>query len=107
MCIRDRSVCALNVLDAGQNLDWHLDTDYIPGVQLLRILWGLDIDPDDDNDSIIQIRNESGQVETKKMQNKEFYIFHPMSEHRVENNMKSSRTLLCLDYVPSHSTCIL
>ena len=101
------SVCALNVLDPGQNLDWHLDTDYIPGVQLLRILWGLDIDPDDENDSLIQIRDEFGRVETKKIQNKEFYIFHPMSEHRVENNMKSSRTLLCLDYVPSHSTCIL
>tara|TARA_B100000902_G_scaffold95218_1_gene98005 strand:+ start:237 stop:872 length:636 start_codon:yes stop_codon:yes gene_type:complete len=106
--IGELSVCALNVLDSGQSLDWHFDQDYIPGVQLLRILWGLDIDPSDEDDSVIEFKNEFG-IESKKMVNKEFYIFHPMTRHRVENNMSSPRTLLCIDYItdPEHKCHIL
>lgn len=93
------TICAINALDPQQSLDWHIDKDYVPGVQLLRIMWGLDIDPNDPKDSFIQIRDFSGNIETKKYANKEFYIFHPMSEHRVENNMKSTRSVLCIDYI--------
>ncbi|NDB28755.1 hypothetical protein EB169_08055 [archaeon] len=91
--------CAINALDPGQSLDWHVDKDYIPGVQLLRIIWGLDIDPNDSKDSFIQIVDESGNIETQKFENKKFYIFHPMSKHRVENNMSSCRSVLCIDYI--------
>lgn len=91
--------CAINALDPGQSLDWHVDRDYIPGVQLLRIIWGLDIDQNDPEDAIIQIMDDSGKIETKSFNNKSFYIFHPMSKHRVENNMKSCRVVLCMDYI--------
>lgn len=91
--------CAINALDPGQSLDWHVDRDYIPGVQLLRIIWGLDIDQNDPEDAIIQIMDEAGKIETRSFANKSFYIFHPMSKHRVENNMKSCRTVLCMDYI--------
>jgi len=92
------TVCAINVLDPGQSLDWHIDKDYIPGVQLLRIMWGLDI-AEEDKTSIIQIKNTDGSIETKEFKNKEFYIFHPLSEHRVENNMTTSRSVVCIDYI--------
>ena len=93
------SACAINALDPEQSLDWHIDKDYIPGVQLLRIIWGLDIDPNDPEDAIIQIMDDNGEIETKSLTNKSFYIFHPMSKHRVENKMKSCRSVLCIDYI--------
>lgn len=92
------TVCAINVLDPNQSLDWHIDKDYIPGVQLLRIIWGLDI-AEDDKTSIIEIKNDDGSIETKEFKNQEFYIFHPLSEHRVENNMSTPRSVVCIDYV--------
>lgn len=92
------TVCAINVLDPGQSLDWHIDKDYIPGVQLLRIMWGLDI-AEEDKKSFIQIKNNDGSIETREFKNKEFYIFHPLSEHRVENNMTTSRSVVCIDYI--------
>lgn len=91
--------CAINALDPGQSLNWHIDQDYIPGVQLLRIIWGLDIDPNDPEDAIIQIMDGDGKIETRSFTNKSFYIFHPMSKHRVENKMKSCRSVLCIDYI--------
>ena len=93
------TVCAINVLDPEQSLNWHIDKDYIPGVQLLRIMWGLDIDENDNKSSIIQIKGNDGNIETREFKNKEFYIFHPMSEHRVENNMTTPRSVLCIDYI--------
>lgn len=92
------TVCAINVLDPNQSLNWHIDKDYIPGVQLFRIMWGLDI-AEEENKSIIQIKNSDGSVETREFKNKEFYIFHPLSEHRVENNMTTSRSVVCIDYI--------
>ena len=93
------SVCAINVLDSGIGLNWHTDKDYIPGVKLLRILWGLDVPEQDNIKSIIQIKNSDGLVETKEFKNGEFYIFHPLSEHRVENFTSQSRSILCIDYI--------
>jgi len=98
------SVCALNVLDPNISLDWHFDTDYIKGVQLLRILWGLDIQQEDKNKCIMQFRDkESEEIFTFDFKNKEFIIFHPMQEHRVENNLSTSRTILCIDYITDQS----
>ena len=94
------SVCALNLLDPGISLDWHYDTDYIKGVQLLRILWGLDIVEEENNSCFMQFKDsETKEVLTFNFRNKEFIIFHPMQEHRVENNLSTSRTILCIDYI--------
>jgi hypothetical protein len=94
------SVCALNLLDPGISLDWHYDTDYIKGVQLLRILWGLDIVEEENNSCFMQFKDsETKEVLTFNFRNKEFIIFHPMQEHRVENNLSTSRTVLCIDYI--------
>lgn len=93
------SVCAINVLDSGISLNWHRDQDYIPGVKLLRILWGLDVPEQEQLKSIIQLRGEDGIVETREFKNAEFYIFHPLTEHRVENFMTESRSILCIDYI--------
>lgn len=93
------SVCAINVLDPEISLNWHRDKDYIPGVKLLRILWGLDVPEQDELKSIIQIKSNNEVVETRKFKNAEFYIFHPLNEHRVENFMTESRSILCIDYI--------
>jgi hypothetical protein len=98
------SVCALNVLDPGISLDWHFDKDYIKDVQLLRILWGLDITQENTNKCIMQFRDKkTREVVTFDFKNKEFIIFHPMQEHRVENNLSTSRTILCIDYITDQS----
>jgi hypothetical protein len=94
------TVCSINVLDPGVSLDWHCDSDYIPGVKLLRVLWGLDIVEEENNECFIQFRDaQTGNIDTKLFKNKEFYIFHPMQEHRVENNLSTSRSIICIDYI--------
>lgn len=90
------TVCAINVLDPQQSLDWHIDKDYIPGIPLNRIIWGLDCG---DKESLIQLQNDDGSVEERKFCNGEFYIFRPETKHRVENPGKKSRTVLCIDYI--------
>lgn len=98
------SVCAINVLDSGSSLDWHFDTDYIKDVQLLRILWGLDITQESGKECFIQFRDsDTGEIQTESFINGKFYIFHPMQEHRVENNLSTSRSILCIDYICDQS----
>jgi hypothetical protein len=94
------TVCAINVLDPGQSLEWHIDKDYIPGIQLYRIIWGLDIIDEENKSSIIQVLGKHQIVETKKVVNKQFYIFHPQLKHRVQNDMQTPRSVLCIDYLP-------
>jgi hypothetical protein len=98
------TVCAINVLDPESSLDWHFDTDYIKGVQLLRILWGLDISQESGKECFIQFKDsDTGEIQTEPFINKKFYIFHPMQEHRVENNLSTSRSIICIDYICDQS----
>lgn len=98
------SVCAINVLDSGCSLDWHYDTDYIKDFQLLRILWGLDINQESGKECFIQFKDSvTGEIQTEPFINKKFYIFHPMQEHRVENNLSTSRSIICIDYICDQS----
>jgi len=98
------TVCAINILDPGCSLDWHFDTDYIKGVQLLRILWGLDINQESDRECFIQFKDATnGEIQTEPFINKRFYVFHPMQEHRVENNLSTSRSIICIDYICDQS----
>jgi hypothetical protein len=70
----------------------------------LRILWGLDIAEENTNKCVMQFRDEkSKEVFTFDFKNGEFIIFHPMQEHRVENNLSNSRTILCIDYITDQS----
>jgi hypothetical protein len=98
------TVCAINVLDPGCSLDWHFDTDYIKDVQLLRILWGLDITQEPGKECFIQFKDSyTGEIQTEPFINKKFYVFHPMQEHRVENNLSTSRSIICIDYICDQS----
>lgn len=90
------TVCAINVLDPLQCLEWHIDKDYVPGVKLHRIMWGLDCD---DQESIIQLKDNDGNITTRQFKNKEFYIFHPETPHRVESKMGRPRSVVCIDYI--------
>ncbi len=90
------TVCAINVLDPGQSLDWHIDKDYIPGVPLLRIMWGMDCG---DQKSLIQLQNDDGSIEERRFHNGKFYIFRPETKHRVENLGNTSRSVVCIDYI--------
>lgn len=89
-------VCAINVLDPDQSLDWHIDQDYIPGVQLIRIMWGLECG---DQKSIIQLKDDASNIIEREFKDGEFYIFHPLVQHRVENKSLKSRAVLCIDYI--------
>ena len=103
------SSCSINVLDSGCSLDWHFDVDYIldnqqysKDVKLYRILWGLDINQEFDKECFIQFKDSvTGKIQTEPFINKKFYIFHPMQEHRVENNLSTSRSIICIDYISS------
>jgi len=96
--IRTLNVCGINVLDSGMTLEWHNDDDYHTGVPTLRTLWGLDIPVEDGKESIIQMRDKfSEQIETKTFENNEFYCFWPSTEHRIENTLSSSRTIIAID----------
>jgi hypothetical protein len=91
-------VCGINVLDPNTSLEWHDDKDYDPTNDSFRIIWGLDIQEHPSLCSLIQVKNpESGLIETKIFKNKEFYIFKPSKKHRVENNLPTPRSVLCID----------
>lgn len=92
------TVCAINVLDPMQSLEWHIDSDYIPGVKLYRIMWGLECG---DQKSVIQLKDNQGNIVEREFKDKEFYIFHPETEHRVENMMNTPRAVVCIDYLDS------
>jgi hypothetical protein len=92
------NVCGINVLDSGMSLGWHNDDDYHIGVPTLRTLLGLEVPIEEGRESIIQMRdNLSGEVETKVFKENEFYCFFPSTEHRIENNLSSPRSIIAID----------
>lgn len=96
--IQNLSVCGINILDSRQSLDWHNDDDYATGRPTLRTLWGLDVPVEEGNSSIFQMKNnKSGDIETRKFVNNEYYAFWPKTIHRVENNLSQSRAVLAVD----------
>lgn len=96
--ISSLNACAINVLDSEISLNWHNDDDYYPGIPTLRILWGLDVPVEDGKESIIQMKDPlSLNIETKKFENNQFYCFWPTTEHRVENTLSFSRSVVSID----------
>lgn len=96
--IETLNVCGINVLDPGMSLNWHNDDDYHTGIPTLRTLWGLEVPVEEGKESIIQMRdNLSGEVETKVFKENEFYCFWPSTEHRVENNLSTPRSIVAID----------
>jgi len=92
------NVCGINVLDSGISLNWHNDDDYQTGIPTLRTLWGLEVPIEKGKESIIQMKdNLTGEVETRVFKENEFYCFWPATEHRVENNLSSSRSIIAID----------
>lgn len=92
------NICGINILDSGVSLNWHNDDDYHTGVSTLRVLWGLDVPVEENKESIIQMRDSlSGEVETKKFENNQFYCFWPSTEHRIENTLSLPRTVIAID----------
>jgi aspartyl/asparaginyl beta-hydroxylase (cupin superfamily) len=91
-------VCGINVLDSNTSLEWHNDSEYDSDQNSLRIIWGLDIPEHPKLSSFIQVQSkENNLIETKVFKNNEFYIFKPSREHRVQNDLHSARSVLCID----------
>lgn len=98
--IQTLTVCAINILDPGISLNWHNDDDYVPGVPTLRLLWGLDVPVEENGESIIQMKDPlTGEVETKRFENNQFYCFWPSTTHRIENTLSFPRTVVSIDLV--------
>lgn len=96
--IQTLNVCGINVLDSEMSLNWHHDDDYHTGLPTLRILWGLEVPIEEGKESIIQMRdNLTDEIETKVFKENEFYCFWPSTEHRIENNLSHSRTVIAID----------
>jgi hypothetical protein len=104
------SVCGINILDSGIQLNWHHDSDYGGGgnynrrgntnnIRLtFRSLWGLDVPIEDGRSSIMQMKDRiTGEIETKEFKNGEVFGFWPDTLHRVENNLTQPRTILAVD----------
>lgn len=95
-------VAGLNVLHPGASLDWHNDRDYGGGASdTYRVLWGIDVPLDGDKYSIFQMKDSSGNIETKIFENNQFYAFNPNTTHRVENMMTKPRTVIAMDVIPT------
>jgi hypothetical protein len=98
------SVCALIALDSGISLNWHKDDESIKGVQSFRILWGLEVIEEETNFCFMQFKDsETNKVSTLNFKNKEFIIFDAMQEHRIQNDLSTSRTVLIMDYISDSS----
>jgi len=74
----------------------------ISGISTLRVLWALDVPVEETGESIIQMKDPlTGEVETRKFENNQFYCFWPSTQHRVENTLLSSRTVVAIDLLTS------
>jgi hypothetical protein len=98
------SACALVALDSGVSWNWHIDEEYIKGVESFRIIWGLEVIEEENNFCFMQFKDsETNEVSTLNFKNKEFIIFDTRQEHRIENNLSTSRICLILDYISDSS----
>ena len=94
------SACGLVALDSGVRWNWHTDDEYIKGDEGFRIIWGLEIIEEENNFCFMQFKDsETNEVSTINFKNKEFIIFDTRQEHRIENNLSTSRTCLIMDYI--------
>lgn len=95
-------VAGINVLGPGSKLDWHNDRDYGGGASnAYRVLWGLDVPIEEGKQSIFQMMDKDGNIETKVFENNKFYAFDSNTTHRVENMMSKRRIVLAMDVIPS------
>lgn len=95
-------VAGLNVLCPGAQLNWHNDRDYGGGAaNAYRILWGLDVPVEEGRESIFQMMDKEGNIETQVFENNKFYAFDSNTTHRVENKMTQARIVLAMDVIPT------
>ena len=95
-------VAGINVLGPGSQLNWHNDRDYGGGASnAYRILWGIDVPVEEGRESIFQMMDKEGNIETQVFENNKFYAFDSNTTHRVENRMSKQRTVIAMDVIPT------
>ena len=95
-------VAGLNFLYPGAELNWHNDRNYGGGAtNAYRILWGLDVPVEEGRESIFQMMDKEGNIETQVFENNKFYAFDSNTTHRVENKMTKARIVMAMDVIPT------
>lgn len=95
-------VSGINVLGPNSKLDWHNDRNYCGGsTSSYRVLWGIDVPIEEGKNSIFQMMDKGGNIETQVFENNKFYAFDSNTTHRVENMMSKQRVVLAMDVIPS------
>jgi len=89
-----------SLLDPKTVLDWHVDNDnpkYLKnGFLIIRILWGMDIEPEPGKDSFLEISYKN-RVERRSSLNNEMNIFWGLMKHRAVNQYSTPRVVIAMD----------
>jgi hypothetical protein len=91
-----RKRVGITILEAKKEIAWHSDPDpEKPGLAIIRGLWGLDVPEEEGKESFIYLNNNTQKV---KFKNNEYVLFWGRTNHRVKNNLSSSRYMICFDH---------
>lgn len=87
----------ISLLVPGKDIDWHVDNDpYDDEYITIRGLWGIDVNPTDDEHSFLAIHVD-GNTSIQHFENNKFIFFWGRTTHMVYNSLSTPRYCLCFD----------
>ena len=97
-----RQRCGVSVLAPGKVIDWHTDPDPTPDDDLIiRGLWGIDINPQNQETCQILLNSKVDGVINEVMMNNRMHFFWGRTQHHVFSNLSTPRVCLCFDNIVS------
>lgn len=90
-----RKRVGISVVRPGREILWHVDPDpEKPNLHIIRGLWGLYVKQEQNKESFICLENLN---KKRVFKNKEVVFFWGRIPHKVENNLSTSRYMVCFD----------
>ena len=95
-----RARVGVSVLEPGKVIDWHTDPDPTPDDDLIiRGLWGIDINPQNQETCQILLNSRVDGVINEVMMNNRMHFFWGRTQHHVFSNLSTPRVCLCFDNI--------
>ena len=88
----------ISVLHPGKSIPWHVDTDpEHPDYVIIRGLWGIDVNPQDNEVCTISLDTKDSGVLTEDFLPNRYHFFWGRTPHMVHNTLTTPRYCLCFD----------
>ena len=95
-----RQRVGVSILEPQKFIDWHTDPDPEYDEDLIiRGLWGIDINPQNQEICQIYLNSKMDGVVQQNMMNNRFHFFWGRTPHHVFNTLTTPRVCLCFDNI--------